>query len=146
MWHQHEAPYPMMVGCAATDSTMFMPKDDVSRHCFIIGDFIAVAPTPLRFDPALKLKEDLDYSIQHLQMYGQVGRLNTVLANWQHRTNLGGAVQYRTRAGEQEAIEHIQGKWPGWTRLNPRRENELLLVWPPTEVQQTVSPLREAEA
>jgi hypothetical protein len=141
MMAAHDASGAPLVGAAATDNAFFMPADLVSDHAFIIGDLMLVHPNPLRFDEDLRLKEDLDYSIQHLKMFGRVSRMNTILANWQHRTNYGGAVQYRTVATEREAIEVIQAKHPGWTRLNPRRENELLLVYPPVEVQ-TVSPLR----
>lgn len=137
------SPAARLAGAAATDNSFFMPKDDVSRHVFIIGDFMAVAPNPIRFDENLHLKEDLDYSIEHLKLYGQVARVNTVLAGWQHRTNLGGAVQYRTAAGEQEAIAYISAKHPGWVRENTARANELLLVYPPKEAAaEVVSPLR----
>lgn len=129
---QHDG--PMLAGAGATDNLFYMPKDDVSKHVFIIGDLMAVKPCDLRFDPNLHLKEDLDFSIQHLKKYGEVARMNTILANWQHRTNHGGAVQYRTAAGEQEAVDYIAAKHPGWVRLNPNREiPELLLQWPPKE-------------
>lgn len=132
-----------LAGAAATDNVFFMPKDDISEHVFIIGDLIAVAPNSLRFDPNLRLKEDLEYTIQHIKNFGKVARLNTVLANWQHRTNYGGAVQYRTTVAEQEACDYIAAKHPGWTRMNPRRDNpELLLVYPPVTIEEPVSPLR----
>jgi hypothetical protein len=135
-----------LAGAGATDNAFFIPADDISEHVFIIGDLMAVAPNPLRFDENLRLKEDLEYSIQHIKEYGKVARLNTILANWQHRTNLGGAVQYRTAAGEQEACDYIAAKHPGWTRKNVKRDNpEILLVYPPATIQETVSPLR-AEA
>lgn len=129
-----------LAGAAAVDNLFYLPKDDVSRQAFIIGDFSLHAPSPIRFDTNLTLKEDLSYSIDHLKLYGKVGRVNTVLANWQHRTNHGGAVQYRTMEREEAACRYIEEKHPGCTRRNPNREiPELLLVWPP---KTGVSPLR----
>lgn len=133
-----------LAGAGATDNVFFMPVADVSEHVFIIGDLMAIAPNPLRFDENLNLKEDLEYSIQHLKEYGQVARLNTILANWQHRTNHGGAVQYRTAAGEKSAVDYIMTKHPGWVVENGRRDNELLLRWPPITIPD-VSPLRGQE-
>lgn len=121
-----------LAGAAAVDNLFYLPKDDISRTAFVIGDFTVVSPSRPRYDTNLRLKEDLDFSLQHLKMYGKVGRVNTVLANWQHRTNHGGAVQYRTMAEEQKAVDYIMAKHPGAVRINPARDiPELSLVWPP---------------
>lgn len=97
---------------------------------FIVGDFIAVAPgTDLRFDHRMKLKEDYDYTLQHLHRYGGVARIDVLLPKFAHRTNAGGAVDFRTAEREQEAIAFLLSKWGDEIRPNPRRENEILMKW-----------------
>lgn len=120
-----------LVGAAATDNMFFRPKYDVSSAAFIIGDLMVIGPTRLRFDAALRLKEDLELSIAMLKEYGKVARVNTILPGFQHRTNGGGVVDYRTAELEQESIAYIMAKHPGYVILNKRRENEILLKWPP---------------
>lgn len=124
-----------VVGAAATDNLFFMPKDNVSSAAFIIGDLMVIGPNRLRFDAALRLKEDLELSIAALKEFGQVARVNTLLPGFQHRTNGGGVVDYRTSELERESIAYIMAKHPGCVRLNPRREDEILLVWPPKPVE-----------
>lgn len=129
-------------GAGATDNAFFMPKKDgqpvtLSEQVLIVSSFSAHAPHPIRFDENLRLKEDFDMTIEHLKRYGKVARVNTVLAGWQHRTNLGGAVQYRTTAGEQLAIAYLEGKHPGWI-TGGRNDIEIRLVIPNPDV----SPLR----
>lgn len=118
-----------LAGAAPTDNPYFA-KPRVHTSAFIVGDFIVVAAScPLRFDPALRLKEDYDYTLQHLAAVGRVARLDQLLATFVHRTNRGGAVAYRTPDAEQQAIEYLQAKWPACIRPNPRRPNEVLMRW-----------------
>jgi hypothetical protein len=116
-------------GIAPTDNPYFSRKL-MSRTAFVVGDLIVVKPTPLRFDEALKLKEDYDYTLQHLRQYGEVLRADFILATFKHYTNKGGAVDARTPQVEQETIAYLLKKWPTFLKLNPKRENELLLNWP----------------
>ena len=133
-------------GAAATDNAFFMPKKDgkpvpISDHVLIVSSFSCVAPNPLRFDEGMRLKEDFDMTIRHLKQFGKVARVNTVLAGFQHRTNLGGAVQYRTTEAEMEAIAYLQAAHPGWLSKG-RNDIEVRLVYPPFDP--TISPLRAA--
>lgn len=116
-------------GCAPTANPFFTQREVSTRH-FIVGDFITVLPTELRFDEGLRLKEDYDFTAQHLQKYGAVARCDTLMAQFAHRTNAGGAVSYRTSEKEREAIDHLKVKWPGWFVDNPRRPDEILLKAP----------------
>lgn len=118
-----------LAGCAPT-ANPFYGAHRINATGFIVGDLIAVAPTHLRFDPALRLKEDYDYTCQHLATYGIVARCDWLLATYRHRTNPGGAVTYRNRQTEREAIRHLARKWPGVFRPNPKRANEILMRWP----------------
>lgn len=105
----------------------FNPNRPLQQRHFIVGDLIVVAPTDLRFDENLKLKEDYDYTLQHISTYGKVARLSIVLAHFRHRNNSGGAVDFRTEDREQEAIAYLKEKWGSAIRDNPRRPNEILL-------------------
>jgi hypothetical protein len=117
-----------LAGMAPTaNSFYFNPLKPIQTNGFIVGDMIAVRRTPLRFDEAMSLKEDYDYTLQHIKQYGVVVRLNAILATFAHRTNRGGACSYRTAALEQKMIDYLKSKWPGMVRDNPRRPNEILI-------------------
>ena len=119
-------------GCAPTDNAFYYnEKKPVSTDKFIVGDFIMVKPCSIFFDENLKLKEDYDYTLQHLKTYGQVARCNDILASFKHRTNKGGAVDSRTTELEQKTIKQLHGKWGSQIVLNPRRENEILMKYKP---------------
>ena len=95
---------------------------------FILGDFMLTASDcDLRFDEGLRLKEDYDFTLQHLKRWGVVARRNDVLADFAHRSNSGGAVRYRTPETEQAAIAHLKRKWGKRIRDNRKRPNEILL-------------------
>lgn len=117
-----------LAGVAPTANPYFY-QHPLKDWGFIVGDLIAVeAGCPLRFDDQLRLKEDYDYTILHLEVYDAVARCDEILATFRHRDNAGGAVAYRTPAAEQEAISYLKAKWPGWLRDNPKRPNEILLA------------------
>lgn len=116
-------------GVAPTDNAYFF-NHPYSTNLFIVGDMVLIDPeSTIRFDTGLTLKEDYDFTLQHLTTYGVVSRCNHVLASFQHRTNRGGAVAYRTESREQENIAYLKHKWPGKIVDNPRRPNEVLLKW-----------------
>ena len=118
-------------GAAPTANPFYYnAKRPVHARAFIVGDFIYVKPSPERFDENMRLKEDYDFTLQHIQAYGTVGRADSVLAEFAHRSNAGGACSYRTAELEQEAIAHLRSKWPGVIADNPRRPNEILLRLP----------------
>lgn len=102
-------------------------KTPVMTAAFILGDFMLVAPTHLRFDENLALKEDYDYTLQHLQTYGKVARCNRVMFDFNHRTNAGGAVSRRTRELELKTIDYLKTKWGDRIKPNPRSDTEILL-------------------
>jgi hypothetical protein len=60
--------------------------------------------------------------------YGSIARCNAVLATFAHRTNKGGACDYRTSELEQTTIKQLKDKWPGMLKDNPKRKDEILLA------------------
>jgi hypothetical protein len=116
-----------LAGCAPT-ANLYFAKPGIATWKFIVGDLIMVRPNELRFDPALRLKEDYDFTLQHITTHGGAARCDYIAPDFAHYTNAGGAVAVRTPEVEQEAIVYLMGKWPGLLRLNPRRPNEVLMT------------------
>ena len=94
---------------------------------FIVGDFIIIKPNKLTFDTNLRLKEDYDYTLQHIKELSGCIRYGAFLNSFKHYSNKGGAVDYRTTNLEQETIKYLQQKWGECIKLNPKRENEILI-------------------
>lgn len=118
------------LGGGAPTANPYFYRRPVHTTAFCVGDITVVeAGCPLRFSEELRLKEDYDYTLQHLTTYGVVARVDSLLATFTHRTNKGGAVAYRTPEAEQEAIAWLLARWPDYIKPNPRRENEVLLRW-----------------
>jgi hypothetical protein len=116
-----------LAGVAPTANTFYVNLEQpIKTQHFILGDLIWVAPSTPRFDTALKLKEDYDFTAQHITTYGLVARIDPIIAKFAHRTNAGGAVEYRTVEKEQEAIAILKAKWGNAIVDNPRRPNEIL--------------------
>lgn len=108
-------------------SNDFYAKNKISKNTFCIGDMLFIKPNPLRFDTQLTLKEDYDYTLQHLGKYGNVFRFQKYLFEFEHYKNKGGAVDYRTQEEEQKNIRILIAKWGNKVRLNPKRKNEILI-------------------
>jgi len=108
----------------------FTQPNETYKH-FILGDFFVADESPVRFDEAMTLKEDYDYTCAHMAEHGKVLRCNRMIIIVKHSTNAGGAVAVRDSAGvrERENIEVLMRKWPGAFRRNPTRPNEVILAW-----------------
>lgn len=115
-----------LIGIPPTPNGFFAKTSAETYNGFAIGDAFLCKPTELRFDTNLRLKEDYDFSLQHIAHGDGITRVNTILWSFQHYSNKGGAVSYRTDSLEQETVMYLLRKWSGALRLNPRRANELL--------------------
>lgn len=122
-----DSPFRLAGVAPTTNAFFFNPREPVRSAAFILGDLMLVRPTPLRFDPELRLKEDYDFTLQHIERYGGVVRADAVLAAFLHRRNAGGAVDYRTNELEQASIRYLVGKWGNLVRRNGARRNEVVL-------------------
>ena len=113
-------------GFPPTNNPFFALKEKEINK-FIVGDFIIVKPNGLRFDNNLRLKEDYDYTLQHIKEFDGCIRYGSFLNSFKHYSNKGGAVDYRTNQLEQETIKYLKNKWGECIKLNSKRENEILL-------------------
>lgn len=102
------------------------PRIAIGRY-FIIGSFMALVKSAIRFDERLPLKQDYDFTLSHCAAYGKVVRLDYIVGNFRHY-NRGGVERLRKAGKEREAYQYLLRKWGPWVRPNPRRENELLIV------------------
>lgn len=119
----------LLGGIAPTTNLFFYSRPVTSAFC--PACFTVTLPNPIRFDTALPLKEDYDYTLQHLTAHGSVARCNGVMANFGRYSRSGGCSTFRTPEVEAEACRVLLERWPGHLRPNPRRPNELLLKWKP---------------
>eukprot|EP00939_MAST-03C_sp_MAST-3C-sp1_P000762 g762.t1 len=103
----------------------------VSTDLFVIGDFLVIDPfSSPRFDETMTLKEDYDFTAQHLDTYGVAIRSNRVFVKALHYKNSGGAVAVRSNKSEQRNINILRTKWPGVFRDHPTRGvNEVRMYW-----------------
>ncbi|KAH7409079.1 hypothetical protein BKA64DRAFT_773690 [Cadophora sp. MPI-SDFR-AT-0126] len=85
-----------------------------TTHHFILGDFMVIRPSHLRFNENLSLKEDYEYTVQHIKEYGGVVRCFQILGKWQHYTNEGVVVRYRMDEEEVRNIRLLRELHPGW--------------------------------
>merc|ERR1711988_535183 len=123
---------PKLAGVFPTgNATMTMGSDEFSTQHFILGDFFVADTSPCRFDEAMSLKEDYDYTCSHIAKHGSVLRCNRLLLTVRHYANQGGAVDNRDKAGkkERENIGILQRKWPGVFKMNVKRPSEVLMRW-----------------
>jgi hypothetical protein len=131
LWRAADQVGAYLAGAMPTGNPFYAAPGRIQREHFIVGDTMLIRRgTPLRFDENLLLKEDYDYTAQHLYRHGRVARLGSLLAGYRHGSNPGGAVAYRDPHKEQAAISLLKAKWPLAIRDNPRRANEVLFKWP----------------
>ena len=99
-----------------------------TRH-FVNCYFHLVLPTHLRYDPTMYVKEDYDYTLQHIREYGAVARCERVLPHFQHERAKGGC-SWRTDEDRDICCARLIEKWGDWVRPHPRRAHEVLLSVP----------------
>lgn len=115
-------------GVAPTSNKFyFNPNQPLNTRAFCVADFLVVEDCDLYFDPNIRIKDDYDYTMQHIQKFGAVARHNGILASFKHYTNEGGVTTYRTPEVELADVAYLKAKWPGAFRDNPKRPREILM-------------------
>mmetsp|Transcript_93836 Transcript_93836/g.247830 ORF Transcript_93836/g.247830 Transcript_93836/m.247830 type:complete len:573 (-) Transcript_93836:48-1766(-) len=75
----------------------------IQNQHFILGDFFVVdVGSKLRFDEEMTLKEDYDFTAQHIFTHGSVIRCTRMTIAAKHQTNAGGACAIRDKKGLEE--------------------------------------------
>ena len=82
----------------------------------------------------MTLKEDYDFTCQHIYEFGRVARCNRLLILAEHYVNAGGAVAIRNSKREAQNIKHLRAKWPGVFLVSPRGPSEVRLIWAKRDV------------
>lgn len=112
-------------GAPPTENPFFATKVS-QENILITAPFTLTKPNNIRFDKNVRLKEDYDYTLQHIEQGGCI-RYHKYLFNFKRYGNDGGAVSYRTSELEQQSIQYLQQKWGECIKLNTKRENEILI-------------------
>jgi TET-associated glycosyltransferase-like protein len=98
---------------------------------FFTGNVVLVMPNPLRYDPAFLVKEDYEYTLQHLSTYGCVARCNHVVPRFLWKVNAGGCQTYRGAGDEELWNRRLAAKWPG---VYVPHGDKWRLAWPKPEI------------
>ena len=123
---------PQLGGVFPTgNAAMTLGTDEFAHEHFILGDFFVVDASPCRFDTTMTLKEDYDFTCNHLKKHGSVLRCQRMFVHAKHIKNKGGAVATRDENGKNERknIAILMKKWPGVFQLNKKRKDEVLMRW-----------------
>ena len=94
------------------DKQVYREYAPFSTVSFIGGPFQAVLKgNPLRYDERLPLKEDYDFTLQNLNEYRKVVRLNSYFYSVKQAEQAGGCATYRNFEKEQSQLNLLQRKW-----------------------------------
>lgn len=94
-----------------TDGRNYQPYKPFSLTQPILGPCCGHLDHDLLYDDEMDLKEDYDISIQALNKYRKILRMNKYAVNAEHKGNKGGCVSYRTLEREEKACRAIEKKW-----------------------------------
>lgn len=121
-----EVPAARLTGCAPSPNAFYSIGKVKTRH-WVMGQLFAVAPSSPRFDPTLPIREDYDYTCQHLTTYGAVARHDGLLPRYTHWTNRGGCQAYRSPDLDMRVNARLVDRWPHLLHSHPTRAGELVL-------------------
>lgn len=94
-----------------SDKKFYRDYSPFSLSSVILGPFMGIIRTELRFDERLGLKEDYDYSLMVLNKYRRILRMNKYHYMSDHISKGGGCATYRTSDIEEKQAEAFQIKW-----------------------------------
>lgn len=93
------------------DRKAYREYSPYSTLSVVLGPFCGHIKSSIRYDERLGLKEDYDYSLQHLRKYKGILRFNKYSYTVDHITGSGGCTSYRVREEEERQIRLFQKKW-----------------------------------
>lgn len=113
-----------------TDGRNYQQYKPFSLTKIILGPFQGHLEHPVLNDERMGSKDDYDFSLQMLQKYGKILRLNKYAYNCKHGDNKGGIVSLRTMDYEKKCCEAIMKKWGRaviyYDTVNPKKYTDLL--------------------
>ena len=115
-----------LFGVYPVPNAYFM-NDKIKLDGFCIGTFLGVISSELRFDENLPMKEDYDFTLQHIKAHNGIMRYNQMTIEAKHYKNTGGIFLQRNKQREIAAVEYLMQKWQGWVKRNPKKKGEILI-------------------
>lgn len=107
----HEWGCPIFGFNLNTDGRNYQQYKPFSLTQPILGPCSGHLDHDLLYDEKMDLKEDYDISIQALNKFRKILRLNKYAVDAAHKENKGGCVSYRTMEREAAACKAIEKKW-----------------------------------
>lgn len=114
-------------GFAPVANPFFVMKEK-DYNKLITAPITFTKPNNVRYDNNLKLKEDYDYTLQHIQVNGGCVRYGKYLFDFHRYKNKGGAQAYRTNEQELASVNYLKEKWGNCILDNTKRKNEIFLA------------------
>lgn len=104
-------------GCPAwgvnvnSDGQVYREQTPFSLRSYVGGPFMVHVSHSLRYDERLPLKEDYDFTLQMLNKYRRVLRVNAFYYLTLQMAQVGGCAEYRNAETEMEQLALLQKKW-----------------------------------
>jgi hypothetical protein len=93
------------------DKQVYTEHRPFSTTAYIGSPFMVHIHSDIRFDENLSLKEDYDFTLQNLNKYRIVFRVNKYHYHVRQKEQAGGVAEYRTLEREREQLLLLQKKW-----------------------------------
>lgn len=135
-FHLCESNKTKLWGVYPTYNHFYMSRTIVP-HGFIVGHWMGIITSDLRFDTNVHVKDDYSFTCQNIVKFKKIVRFNYVCVKAQYlpdKSGKGGASDYRTDDMVEKDVQYLMQKYPNWVVRNPRREgNEILLKFKPVK-------------
>lgn len=94
-----------------SDGQVYREQTPFSLRSYVGGPFMVHVNHNLRYDERLPLKEDYDFTLQLLNKYRRVLRVNAFYYLTLQVAQVGGCAEYRNVEAEMEQLKLLQRKW-----------------------------------
>lgn len=94
-----------------SDGQIYREQTPFSLRSYVGGPFMVHVNHSLRYDERLPLKEDYDFTLQLLNRYRRILRVNKYYYLTLQVAQVGGCAEYRNVEAETEQLKLLQRKW-----------------------------------
>lgn len=106
----------------------FYMKNRINNKGFIIGTCMGIIVEDMIFDESMHTKEDYDYTLQNIIKHKKVLRFDNITCYATHAEKKGGGCSYAYQDGiYNNDFNILCNKWGSLIKINPKRENEILI-------------------